>query len=496
MSFTQLLNTVTATGLSSLAEFDRATAEAAGLSPTTVSNWEKLHRTYYGPTTCPKQQAVTRRLAVEGAFSLDQLLLIERRLESAARAEKEHLAHDEQNPTGPDGCESGGGSDRSSLAMRQWKLRQRLLSRACRYSTLEKKAKELVSITPIAPKESIRFSRSTGGKRTFSVTTDERLLADLEHALSVDLDVNAPAGPQMLRNFSSLVRSGADSDGLPGFGVPRAVPRPQLLVPLQAHVRVLEHTDDDTLLGLTDGTSILASDYLKDFFNNPDYGLEAALFHPVEGPVNLYRVERHANRKQRDLVSAAMPHCVVPGCRQPADNCQMHHMTAWKHGGYTNVSNLVPLCRYHNQVNDDDAFATSPAPAGTAARGAAPGSASSASAGASGAAPSAGASGAGAGAGGAGAGTRRPHKTSRRGRHAGAVVPVGPMAMWCSPAGYVVPNDTHPSYGFGAMHALYPEWVPPAARSGSPPTHVRDVERQVRWMRDRRKAGCEERPPP
>ncbi|MGO2425760.1 MAG: HNH endonuclease signature motif containing protein, partial [Corynebacterium flavescens] len=26
----------------------------------------------------------------------------------------------------------------------------------------------------------------------------------------------------------------------------------------------------------------------------------------------------------------------------------------WKHGGETNVANLVTLCSYHNGINDDD----------------------------------------------------------------------------------------------------------------------------------------------
>ena len=48
------------------------------------------------------------------------------------------------------------------------------------------------------------------------------------------------------------------------------------------------------------------------------------------------------------------PVCAFPGCRHGAYNSEIHHVDAWKHGGYTNMDNLVPLCKYHNRINDDD----------------------------------------------------------------------------------------------------------------------------------------------
>ena len=82
--------------------------------------------------------------------------------------------------------------------------------------------------------------------------------------------------------------------------------------------------------------------------------LDVAAFHPEAGAVNLYRTQRLANTKQRDLARLAMPVCAFPGCRHGAQACEIHHVTAWKHGGETNLDNLAPLCRYHNRVNDDD----------------------------------------------------------------------------------------------------------------------------------------------
>ena len=96
------------------------------------------------------------------------------------------------------------------------------------------------------------------------------------------------------------------------------------------------------------------AEYLNSHVATTKNELEAAVFHPQHGAVNLYRTQRLANDKQRALARAVTPGCPVPGCRHAADACEIHHITAWQHGGETNINNLSPLCRYHNRVNDDD----------------------------------------------------------------------------------------------------------------------------------------------
>lgn len=96
------------------------------------------------------------------------------------------------------------------------------------------------------------------------------------------------------------------------------------------------------------------AEYLNSTVATSANELEAAVFHPQHGAVNLYRTQRLANDKQRALARAVTPGCPVPGCRHAADSCEIHHITAWQHGGETNIDNLAPLCRYHNRVNDDD----------------------------------------------------------------------------------------------------------------------------------------------
>mgnify|MGYP002714566085 FL=1 len=207
-----------------------------------------------------------------------------------------------------------------------------------------------------------------------TVTADERDMADLEHALTIGADTSKPVAPQMLESFLRLMRGynppGSQSDGNSGqdggedggseppgtatAGVPSAVPRPLLLIPLHEWVKIHKGEGDETILQLTDGTTMTGAEFLNQYYATAENYLEAATFHPEEGAVNLYRGRRLANAKQRTLARATSPTCPVPGCRRGADACEIHHITAWKHGGETNVANLAPLCRYHNRVNDDD----------------------------------------------------------------------------------------------------------------------------------------------
>ncbi|WP_078056913.1 HNH endonuclease signature motif containing protein [Corynebacterium bouchesdurhonense] len=308
--FQAMLNAHT---IDTLADFSRNDALAAGFSTAKVNQWQHLHDVYYGPAKANKQRAKALRRASEGRFSLDQLTLIENALKPVA------------NPAA------------------RMRLRLRLLATAMNYKALRALIKQLVPKTTTAPKKGVRFTASRNRTRTMTVTADERDIADIEHLISRDIDPDRPASGQFLDNFLTTLRD--------GVGVPRAVPRPLLLIPLPDYTRIVAGDGDDITLGLTDGTTMTGAEYLTKHHADT---IEVAAFHPQHGPVNLYRTERFANKKQRDLARAAMPICPVPGCRHGADSCEIHHITAWKFGGETNLDNLAPLCRYHNGTNDDD----------------------------------------------------------------------------------------------------------------------------------------------
>lgn len=313
-TFDTLLATETTSALDALAGFDRRAALHAGIKPSRIDEWDKLHHTYYGPTAWTAQQRHAVELAREGEMSLDQLALIEKHLGAV------------KNPR------------------EKWELRHELLGMRGKYETLRREAKALISAEKKPPRKQARFSPSRCGMRTMSLTADEQSIADLEHALMQGIDPSKPAAPQMADNFLRRMRRG-------GGGIPTAAARPMLLVPLPAYARILRGEGDDIVLGLTNATTTTGAEFLREHLSDE---LEIALIHPQEGPVNLYRTQRLANQKQRDLIRAATPVCPVPGCRHGADNCEIHHITPWKYGGETNLDNLAPLCRYHNRVNDDD----------------------------------------------------------------------------------------------------------------------------------------------
>jgi Domain of unknown function (DUF222)/HNH endonuclease len=42
-------------------------------------------------------------------------------------------------------------------------------------------------------------------------------------------------------------------------------------------------------------------------------------------------------------------HCQAPGCDQPPERCEGHHLQHWSHGGPTNLHNLQLLCWHHHR---------------------------------------------------------------------------------------------------------------------------------------------------
>ena len=53
-------------------------------------------------------------------------------------------------------------------------------------------------------------------------------------------------------------------------------------------------------------------------------------------------------RRLRRLVRLRDDHCQFPGCREPAQWCDVHHLRHWLDGGETNLDNLALLCRRHH----------------------------------------------------------------------------------------------------------------------------------------------------
>ena len=66
------------------------------------------------------------------------------------------------------------------------------------------------------------------------------------------------------------------------------------------------------------------------------------------GVLDLGRSTRLANRAQRRALRALYATCSIPGCHVSFDRCKIHHVLWWRHGGRTDLVNLLPLCVHHH----------------------------------------------------------------------------------------------------------------------------------------------------
>lgn len=71
------------------------------------------------------------------------------------------------------------------------------------------------------------------------------------------------------------------------------------------------------------------------------------------GTLDLGRGSRLANAAQRRALRALYRGCGIPGCEVGFEHCTIHHITWWRHGGTTDLQNLLPICsRHHHLVHD------------------------------------------------------------------------------------------------------------------------------------------------
>jgi hypothetical protein len=71
------------------------------------------------------------------------------------------------------------------------------------------------------------------------------------------------------------------------------------------------------------------------------------------GRLDLGRTTRLANRAQRRVLRAMYPSCAIPDCPVRFDHCKIHHVVWWRHGGSTDLHNLLPICvKHHTAVHD------------------------------------------------------------------------------------------------------------------------------------------------
>ncbi len=70
----------------------------------------------------------------------------------------------------------------------------------------------------------------------------------------------------------------------------------------------------------------------------------------ADGELDLGRSTRLANRAQRRALRAVYATCAVPGCTVAFNHTKPHHVHWWRHGGPTDLGNLLPLCSKHHHA--------------------------------------------------------------------------------------------------------------------------------------------------
>ncbi len=61
---------------------------------------------------------------------------------------------------------------------------------------------------------------------------------------------------------------------------------------------------------------------------------------------------RKPTKTQIQHIVGRYPSCIHPGCRMPANQCDIDHRRPWHNGGKTSCANLAPLCRHHHRCKD------------------------------------------------------------------------------------------------------------------------------------------------
>jgi Domain of unknown function (DUF222) len=81
----------------------------------------------------------------------------------------------------------------------------------------------------------------------------------------------------------------------------------------------------------------------------------------IEAPgiLELGRTTRLANRAQRRALRGLYASCAIPGCCVRYSRTKLHHVIWWRHGGRTDLENLLPVCEIHHQKIHNDDWAVS-----------------------------------------------------------------------------------------------------------------------------------------
>ena len=280
---------------------------ALGADASDATELAGLHQVYFGPTRFSGKQRKARQAALKQRHSLGTLTLIE---SYASKVKK---------------------------TLDAWNLRAKLAATpAHRIKTVATQRLKELRAKRIA-KPGVRITYREQGPNTLSITDDATTIANMRAVLEST-------------NTTDLLQAANDIFFKEGTGSTPAV-RTQVIITLNELDQIINGEGDEIELNLTNGARMTGAEFLTHTFAEIGY---ATIVHPLDGPINTWRLSRGANLNQRLSLHAEFHTCSRPGCNKPADYCQVHHLIPWQAGGFTNIKNLTFLCAYHNGINDDD----------------------------------------------------------------------------------------------------------------------------------------------
>lgn len=68
--------------------------------------------------------------------------------------------------------------------------------------------------------------------------------------------------------------------------------------------------------------------------------------------VDVFTTRRRPTHAISRDVNARFPVCTFPGCRVPAQDCDLDHLTTWADRGATSSENLAPACRHDHRLRE------------------------------------------------------------------------------------------------------------------------------------------------
>jgi hypothetical protein len=97
-----------------------------------------------------------------------------------------------------------------------------------------------------------------------------------------------------------------------------------------------------------------------------DAGIIPIVLNGAGQALDVGRERRLATQAQRMALRAQYPTCGMDaGCNVAFDDCQIHHIDPWKHGGHTDLDRMVPGCDHHHHLAHEGGWTLTRKPNGT-----------------------------------------------------------------------------------------------------------------------------------